>query len=233
MATATASVSNQFDYSALNGANSKKKSDIEQQQDRFLKLLVKQLQSQDPMNPMDSAETTSQMAQINTVTGIEKLNQTMGTMMSLYAGTQVMQAAGLIGKEVLSPGKEFHFDGKSAELRLEAPAALKSATLTISDKNGKAVATIPYGALPPGGKAIEWDGKKADGSVLPAGDYTVTAKGVQAEDGKEIALTMQTWQAVKSVEFGANGVVALLANGGKADFGSIVQIQDGKKAVAA
>ena len=42
--------------------------------DRFLKLLVAQMQNQDPLNPMDNAQVTSQMAQINTVTGIDKLN---------------------------------------------------------------------------------------------------------------------------------------------------------------
>ena len=45
--------------------------------DRFLKLLVTQMQNQDPLNPMDNAQVTSQMAQINTVTGIDKLNNTV------------------------------------------------------------------------------------------------------------------------------------------------------------
>ena len=50
---------------------------VQAQQDRFLKLLVTQMKNQDPLNPMDNAEITSQMAQLSTVTGIEKLNETL------------------------------------------------------------------------------------------------------------------------------------------------------------
>lgn len=225
----TSSVSNSFDYSKLNTTSGKQKSAIEDQQDRFLKLLVTQLKNQDPMNPMDNAQTTTQMAQINTVTGIEKLNQTMATMQELYAGTQVMQSAQLIGKDVLAPGKDFHFDGKAAEMSFEVPKGTKSAEVSITDSKGNVVAKIPYGSLKDGIKEVSWDGKLADGTTAPAGDYKVSVKGVDA-DGKEIALDSYTWQAVKSVQFGSNGVVALMENGNKVGFGSILEIQGGKSA---
>src|SRR5687767_3240367 len=51
-----------------------------EQQDRFLKLLVTQMKNQDPLNPLDNAQVTTQLAQINTVTGIEKLNTTVQTL---------------------------------------------------------------------------------------------------------------------------------------------------------
>jgi len=65
----------------------------QQQQDRFLKLLVAQLNNQDPMNPMDNAQMTTQIAQINTVSGIQQLNDTIKTLAAQYTSMQVMQGA--------------------------------------------------------------------------------------------------------------------------------------------
>jgi flagellar basal-body rod modification protein FlgD len=60
------------------------------QQDRFMKLLVAQMQNQDPLNPMDNAQMTTQIAQINTVAGIEKLNTTVQGMASEFAAMREM-----------------------------------------------------------------------------------------------------------------------------------------------
>nr|WP_314899686.1 flagellar hook assembly protein FlgD [uncultured Deefgea sp.] len=219
-----ATISNNFNYTSLNTKKTANRTEAEKQQDTFMKLLVKQLQTQDPMNPMDNAQTTSQMAQINTVTGIGKLNETMNQMQSLYAGTQVMQAAGLIGKEVLTPGNGFRFDGTTkADLRVSIPEGASDVMLSVFNKDGTEVAKIPANSSQPGLAQLEWDGKKADGSVLPAGDYTVAAKG--QKDGKEIALDTVTWQVAKSVEFGSSGVGVYLANGGKTGFGDVIQIR--------
>ena len=69
-------------------------------EDRFLKLLVAQMQNQDPLNPMDNAQVTSQMAQINTVSGIEKLNTTVPGLNSQFVQLQALQGATLVGRDV-------------------------------------------------------------------------------------------------------------------------------------
>ena len=58
-------------------------------QDRFLKLLVAQMNNQDPMSPMDNAQLTSQMAQINTVSGIQELNQSVSKISSQFGAMQM------------------------------------------------------------------------------------------------------------------------------------------------
>ena len=73
-------------------------------QDRFLKLLVAQLNNQDPMNPMDNAQMTSQMAQINTVTGIQKMQQSIELMTGQMQASQSLQGLQMIGREVLVNG---------------------------------------------------------------------------------------------------------------------------------
>ena len=79
-------------------------------QDRFLKLLVAQLNNQDPMNPMDNAQMTTQMAQINTVTGIEKVNQNIQDLASQMSAMQNMSAAQIIGRDVLVEGNALSLD---------------------------------------------------------------------------------------------------------------------------
>src|SRR3954466_13474194 len=73
-------------------------------QDRFMTLLVTQMKNQDPLNPLDNAQVTSQLAQLSTVTGIDKLNGTLETLMGSYQASQSLQAAGMIGHGVLVPG---------------------------------------------------------------------------------------------------------------------------------
>lgn len=65
--------------------------------DQFLKLLVAQLQAQDPLEPIKDQEFTAQLAQFSTLAGIEKLNANFGDLLALQ---QITQGAGLIGKTV-------------------------------------------------------------------------------------------------------------------------------------
>ena len=84
--------------SAVTGSNA----DSEQ---RFLKLLVTQLNNQDPLNPLDNAQLTSQLAQMSTVSGIEKLNTALESLLAQSGSSQVLQSAGLIGRSVLEIGR--------------------------------------------------------------------------------------------------------------------------------
>lgn len=78
-------------------SSGKTTNDAASMQDRFLKLLVAQINNQDPLNPMDNAQMTTQMAQINTVNGIQQVNETLQGMASQFASMQVLQAASLVG----------------------------------------------------------------------------------------------------------------------------------------
>ncbi|MFC7421006.1 flagellar hook assembly protein FlgD [Iodobacter arcticus] len=212
------------DYSAINKKTDNKASAADQQQDRFLKLLVKQLQSQDPMNPMDNAATTSQMAQISSVTGIEKLNTTMQSMMASFASAQSFQAAALIGKEVLTVGNQMKFDGtKSADARVDLPAGVSNIKVTITDKNGAVVDNLTLPQQAAGAAGVLWDGKLENGEKAAAGDYFISARGVK--DGKEIALNTLTWQIASSVELAKTGVNVMLSNQTTVAFGDVKQIR--------
>ncbi len=91
-------------YNASGGAQAAN-TDPAAAQDRFLKLFVAQLNNQDPLNPLDNAQLTSQLAQMSTVSGIEKLNAAFSQLVAQSAAGQVLQAAHLIGRQVMLPGQ--------------------------------------------------------------------------------------------------------------------------------
>jgi flagellar basal-body rod modification protein FlgD len=74
-------------------------------EDRFLKLLVAQLNNQDPMNPMDNAQMTSQMAQISTVTGIQQVNQAIKGLPASWRRCRCCKAARWSAADVLVDGQ--------------------------------------------------------------------------------------------------------------------------------
>jgi len=175
--------------------NTKKK--IEDQQDRFLKLLVAQVKNQDPLKPLDNAEMTSQMAQISTVTGIEKLNSTLQQLVSSAEDTRAVEALGLIGHKVLVPGTSITLDGESAIAGVELTQPVDQLKVSILDGSGIPVRQMDLGAQPTGISTIAWDGKTDSGAQAAIGDYTFVVSATQG--GNDIKAEALSLGQVKSV----------------------------------
>lgn len=144
-------------------------------QDRFLRLLVTQMKNQDPLNPLDNAQVTSQMAQLSTVSGIEKLNATVQALSASMSAAQSLQAAAMIDRVALVPGNQIDLlNGKSnAAVELDEP--VDSLTVTIKDKNGNVVRTLEVGAQDAGVVDFVWDGTDNQGAAAQNGSYTFSA----------------------------------------------------------
>ncbi len=125
--------------------------------DRFLKLLVTQMQNQDPLNPMDNAQVTSQMAQINTVTGIDKLNTTMTSMGTNMAQMQMLQGAGLVGRSVLLEGNQLSVgpDGTAAA-GYSLDAAASNVSIEVKDAGGSTIDTLTQTGVSAGQQGFRW-----------------------------------------------------------------------------
>ena len=144
-----------------------------EQESRFLTLLTSQLKNQDPLNPMDNAETTSQLAQISTVSGIEKLNATLTKMMSSNQTSDTLQAANLVGHSVLVEGNQLALTSSMAVGGYELDKPASSVTVTILDANGATVQTLELGEQEAGVNEFVWDGQSLNGAALADGRYTV------------------------------------------------------------
>jgi flagellar basal-body rod modification protein FlgD len=141
-------------------------------QDRFLKLLVTQMKNQDPLNPLDNAQVTTQLAQISTVGGIDKLNGTLAGLSSSMLAAQSVQASAIIGRDVYASGSSLGLqDGKATgafELKQDADRVF----VTISDASGALIRTLDFGKAKAGASAFEWDGKTDAGTTARSGTYT-------------------------------------------------------------
>ena len=198
---------------ALLAANATTKSLVSDTQDRFLTLLVTQLRNQDPMNPMDNAQVTSQIAQLSTVNGINQLNNTLLALSGQMDVSQSMQAANLIGKSVLVPGSKVMLGSNPADPALKettpfgvdviSPAARVIAT--ILDAGGKAVRQIELGPQPAGVLSVQWDGKGDAGVPLNDGAYSVQVAAMDAE-ANSISVEALTYGKVSSVAYSSNGL---------------------------
>jgi flagellar basal-body rod modification protein FlgD len=188
-------------YAAINAAGkagtSATTSNTVDSQDRFLKLLVTQLQNQDPLNPMDNAQMTSQLAQMSTVSGIEKLNTTLSSLVDGLGENQSMQAASMIGKSVLVAGSQLALTKGAAFAGVKLGAAADEVTLTIMDSSGKVVQTQKLGEHDAGIFNIAWDGKTDAGTTAPDGIYKFSVAAVSGSAKVDVsALQLGTVSAL-------------------------------------
>ncbi len=181
------------------------KKDTENPQDRFLKLLITQLKNQDPLKPMDNAEVTSQMAQISTVSGIEKLNTTLKLLTTDMEDSKSLEATSMIGHDAFAPGNFISLQNGKAMAGVEFDQAVDRMEVTILDSNGATVKVMDLGAQPVGLNTISWDGMTSSGSKAADGEYTFIINAIQGETSvKGNPFSLST---VKSVTAGDNGAL--------------------------
>ena len=191
-----------------------------EQQDRFMKLLVAQMRNQDPLNPMDNAQMTSQVAQINTVAGIEKLNRTVESLVAATFGNLQAQAATqLPGRSVLVEGNRLMLEDGKAQGGVELDAAADSANVEILDGAGRVVQTIALGPLPAGVRSFTWDGLQSDGK--PAADGAWSTRVMATAAGKPVTARTLTAAPVQAVTPGTAGLLIDLGSAGVQPWSSV------------
>jgi flagellar basal-body rod modification protein FlgD len=125
--------------------------------DRFLKLLVAQMQNQDPLNPMDNAQVTSQLAQISTVDGISQLNTTVQGLNQQFVQMQALQGATLVGHDVILPGNLLSTNSAGVvQGGFSLTAAADSAQVQVLGAGGQVIDTIDLGAQASGQHSFNW-----------------------------------------------------------------------------
>lgn len=183
--------------------------------DRFLKLLVAQMQNQDPLSPMDNAQVTSQMAQINTVSGIEKLNATVQGLSSQFVQMQALQGAGLVGHDVIVPGKLLAITDGFGQGGFELAGPADSVKVEILAANGQVADTIDLGAQSSGLHSFAWPSGTAD--ETSGLSFRVTAKSGAAAVGA----TPLMRDRVVAVSMGGNALMLELTRSGSVAYADV------------
>lgn len=200
--------------------------------DKFMTLLVTQLQNQDPLNPMDNSQMTSQLAQLQTVTGVNKLNDTLESLKASYQSSESISATNLIGHGVLVDGGNVTLSGSKGILGVELGTDADAVQVTITDSKGNTVQTMDLGAQKAGVIPLAWDGvpdaTKLDANGKPVtvadGSYkftvTATAGGQALTDAKSLQ-----FDSVASVTTGGtDGVKLNLPSKGAVTLADIKQV---------
>lgn len=196
---------------------------IDLTQDRFLKLLIAQMKSQDPLNPLDNAEVTSQLAQLSTVTGINKLGDLVSGLSATFTEGQSLQAAGMIGHGVFTPGDTMELNG-TALAGVELPQAVDELTITIKDAAGVVVHSASLGPQDSGIITLEWDGASDTGGQAKNGTYTFEIEAQAGGVPVETDINLLSYGKVSSVTLGATGVLLNIDGVGATALSEIKQI---------
>lgn len=192
-------------------------------QERFMALLVAQLKNQDPMAPMDNAQVTSQMAQLNTVTGISDMNKTMEKMAAGLAGNQTVQATGMLGRTVMLEGNSLTLKDAKANGAMELKQAADKVTVNVKDRAGNVVQILDMGAQSKGVLEFDWDGKNADGKTVADGRYSFEVVATAAgQPAQTVALSKTVVQGLRNA--GADGAMLLTSDGSEVSMSNIKQI---------
>lgn len=192
-------------------------------QSQFMTLLVTQMENQDPLNPMDNSQMTSQLAQLSTVSGIDTLNTTLQSLVGSYQSSQTLAAAAMIGQNILTAGNSLTLANGTGNFGVNVTTAAGDVQVNIQNSAGQTVDTMDLGAQPVGTVPLTWNGTTSTGAAAPAGQYTFTVNATT--NGQSTAgATGLSYGQVSSVSTGASGVTLNVANIGAVSLANVVQI---------
>ncbi len=173
-------------------------------QEDFLALMITQLQSQDPLKPMENGEFIGQMAQFSTVTGIAEMTTSVNELASAYNSGQALQAASMVGRTILTEDSSALLTAeKPLAGAVELPYATQAAKVRIYSDSGQLVRELPLGPQDAGISNFSWDGTLANGQTAQAGRYSMTA-AIESRGG-DTALATYVASKVSSVTLSGNG----------------------------
>jgi flagellar basal-body rod modification protein FlgD len=193
-------------------ASSKSSAALNQDFDQFLKLLTTQLQNQDPLSPMDSAEFTNQLVQFSNVEQSIRTNSYLENLLTMQTLNLTALGVSFIGKDVEVAGKTFQADGTNpVSMSYEMPDGATEGTISILDKDGNVVYTATPD-LTSGRHSFTWDGKDKNGNLVAAGKYELRISAQTAEDA---ALNVTTFVPghVNALESAEDGSLLLNVDG--------------------
>jgi flagellar basal-body rod modification protein FlgD len=192
--------------------------------DAFLKLLVAQLQHQDPLNPTQGTEFVTQLSQFALVEQAVSQSQQLGVLGTQLTGLSNEGVTSLVGKNVTVKGSSVRFDGVtsvSSGATLDGPAA--SVSVDVVDASGKTVKSLDLGGRAAGAMSIHWDGRDASGNLAPAGSYSFKVKA-SAADGTPVSSQQQVTGIVTGVSYDLGYPLLTLDSGVTAPISDLVGV---------
>jgi len=226
--TTTSAVTNATSSSALSSANNA--SSAQGIENQFLKLLTTQLQNQDPTNPMDNMQLTSQLAQISTVEGITNLNTTLQSISSQMGLSQSIDATSFIGKSVLVQGNSILLGTDSTSgsavttpFGINLSGAAADVKVNITNSSGAVVNTVDLGSMSAGIYSYDWNGQSSNGTAATNGSYSFSVTATDS-NGNAVTVNPLTYGLVGSVAYTSSGPVLNLGTAGTTSLSGVYKV---------
>jgi len=188
----------------------------------FLKLLVAQLENQDPLNPDDATEFTSQLTEYSSLEQLMNINEGMENLVTSNGNSDRLSSLSTIGKEVSYHGAEFKFSGEPVEIGYQLDGTAQEVTISLQ-QNGGTVATLKGTGLSEGSHFLTWDGLTTNGELAPVGDYEIVLNAKASED-ESVAVAPLIKSEVTGVDLegGTGGI--LVTQAGQINFNEILGV---------
>ena len=173
-------------------------------QDAFLTLMITQLKSQNPMEPLKNQEFLAQLSQFTTASGVQDLKKSFDSLGSSLQSNQALQASSLVGRNVLINSKQNYLPPSGTmQGVVDLPDAVGNLRVNVYNGAGEVVRSIDLGQQQAGQALYAWDGTNSVGQPVASGIYRVTAEAKY--NGKTYSFDTLSIAPVKSVTIGRNG----------------------------
>lgn len=189
----------------------------------FLDLMIAQLNNQNPLEPQENGEFLSQLAQFSSLEEMQKLSGNVDNVVGEFRSTQALQASAMVGRSVMVPSAAGML-GADGQMKgaVDVTSTTADLKLSVLDSKGELVRQLDLGQQTAGQTAFNWDGKDADGNLMPPGKYQLKAEGVA--DGANTGFDTLVGANVDSVSLGGGGVTLNLSGLGSVALNDVRQI---------
>ncbi len=176
----------------------------------FLTLLVAQLQNQDPLNPQDPTEFTTQLAQFSSLEQLFDINKNLLTLAGSQDDMEQMSALSLLGKDIIAKGDKIDFNGQPLEIGYTLADNAKEVKIHIQDQFGRTVANIDATGTSAGNHFLAWNGTDTNGQILPPGSYRLSISALRSD---EVAVTASPLISSRVTSVDLDGPEKILVTG--------------------
>ena len=190
--------------------------------DVFLRLLITELQNQNPLEPMSNQDFVNQMVQFQNMEQMSNMSQSLQDYLGTLNATTKMQAASIVGKYVVIEGNEVSLSKGLADPILYSMEKDGKVMIKIKNEDGQVVRTENLGYKEIGLQSYRWDGKNDYGAVMPDGTYTYQLSTID-ESGKQVEFGGVIGGVVQAVQYADNEIYVIL-NGEKYNYKKIIEV---------
>jgi len=195
---------------------------VSKDQADFMTLLIAQMKNQDPTNPMDNNQMAAQMAQLNMVSGINKMNTTLTGLSGNQQISNSMQATALIGHQVMVTSNKFELNGGKSQMAMDLSNSADNVVVNISDNNGNIISTLNLGSKAAGIQNISWNGQTNAGAIATDGAYIYDIAA--SNQGATVSTTALSSGIVQSISISGGQVQANVSTLGNVALADIHQV---------